>query len=90
MSFALSPDGWNPAAGTTWRAGSTLPRDVLAGHLRVMIARVLRTGRGPEPLVAWVRRQSADLAPGSGDSVEQLTVRLLALFHPPTTRTVRG
>jgi len=87
---SLSHDAWTPSALTTRRGGQAMPPVVLARHLRVMIARVLRTGRGPEPLVRWVRLQSADLSSTGGTPVDQLTERLLALFDPPLTRTVLG
>jgi len=87
---SLSHDVWTQSAHTTRRDGQAMPSDVLARHLRVMIARVLRTGRGPESLVRWVRLQSADLSSTGGAPVDQLTERLLALFNPPLTRTVSG
>lgn len=89
MTQSLSRDALNPSARTTRREGSPLPPDVLTLHLRVMIARVLRTGRGPEPLVRWVRQQMADLSVLDVDAADQLAERLLALFDPSITQTVR-
>lgn len=89
MTQFLSRDILNPPARTTQREGSPLPPDVLVLHLRVMIARVLRTGRGPEPLVRWVRQQLTDLTLADGDAADQLAERLLALFEPPITQTAR-
>lgn len=69
---------------TTRRDGGPAPADGLAAHLRVVVARVLRTGRGPAPLVGWVHGQFASAPPsGDGDPAELLAGRLLRLLLPP-------
>jgi hypothetical protein len=57
-------------------------------HLRVVIARVLRTGRGPAALVGWVRRQLADQPPPAGDAAAHLVARLLARLGGPMDTVV--
>lgn len=68
---------------TTRREGGPSADDVLAVHLRVVIARVLRTGRGPAALVSWVRREMAARPPQANDVAGQLAERLLGRLVPP-------
>lgn len=73
---------------TTRREGGQPPTDGLADHLRVVIARVLRTGRGPAALVGWVSGQLAS-APASGgrDQADTLADLLLGRLLPPAVAT---
>jgi len=69
---------------TTRCEGGPPPDDAFVPHLRVIIARVLRTGRGPAGLMKWVRRQLADHPPQLGDVAGQLAERLHDRLLPPT------
>jgi hypothetical protein len=70
---------------TTRCEGGPPPDDGLLPHLRVIVARVLRTGRGPADLVTWVDRQMADHPPPpTQDAVDVLAARLHARLLPPT------
>lgn len=69
---------------STRREGSPAADDGLAVHLRVLIARVLRTDRGPKALVSWVRREMADRPPRGDDAAGQLAERLLGRLVPAT------
>jgi hypothetical protein len=69
---------------TTRCEGGPPPDEGLLPHLRVIVARVLRTGRGPADLLNWVGRQLADHPPPSGDVASHLAGRLLARLWPPT------
>jgi hypothetical protein len=62
--------------------------DGLVPHLRVIIARVLRTGRGPQGLVEWVRHQAYEHRPPPGDLAEHLAVKLSARLIPPSDTTL--
>jgi hypothetical protein len=62
--------------------------DGLVPHLRVIIARVLRTGRGPQGLVEWVRHQADEHRPPPGDLAEHLAVKLSARLIPPSDTTL--
>ena len=73
---------------TTRCEGGPPPDAALVPHLQVIIARVLRTGRGPADLLTWVRRQLADHPPPSSDVAGHLAGRLHARLWPPTP-TVR-
>ncbi len=65
--------------------GGPVPDGGLLPHLRVIIARVLRTGRGPADLVTWVERQLADRPPPpTADVADTLAARLHARLLPPT------
>jgi hypothetical protein len=90
---AFSRDPWPSSAltlphvladRTTRREGGPAADDTLAVHLRVVIARVLRTGRGPGPLVSWVRREMTARPPQADDAAGQLAERLLGRLVPPT------
>lgn len=69
---------------TTRRDGDPPPTDGLADHLRVVIARVLRTGRGPAALVGWVNGQLASVSENGADPAAHLADRLLGRFVPPS------
>lgn len=70
---------------TTRSEGGPPPDDGLLPHLRVIVGRVLRTGRGPADLVAWVDRQLADRPPPpTQDAADVLAARLHAHLLPPT------
>ena len=62
--------------------------DGLVPHLRVIIARVLRTGRGPQGLVEWVRQQADEHRPPAVDLAEHLAVKLSARLIPPSDTTL--
>lgn len=69
---------------TTRCEGGPPPDDALIPHLRVIIARVLRTGRGPSGLLAWVRRQMADSPVRHHEAADELAAKLNARLLPPT------
>jgi hypothetical protein len=58
--------------------------DLLAGCLRPLIARAVRTGGGPTALVGWVRQQLTTTPRTDHPSaVSELTARLVQWFLPP-------
>ncbi len=65
---------------------SAVPAD---DHLRVIVARVIRTGRGPAGLVGWVRQELTD-SPPTDDAVALLADRLVAKLFPAVGQTVGG
>ncbi len=69
---------------TTRCEGGPPPDDAFVPHLRVIIARVLRTGRGPAGLLNWVLRQLADHPPPAGDVAGHLAGRLHDRLLPAT------
>lgn len=70
---------------TTRREGHPPPTDGLTDHLRVVIARVLRTGRGPAALVRWVHGQLPTGLSGGGEAAERLADDLLRRLLPPAS-----
>lgn len=69
---------------TTRCDGGPPPDDAILPHLRVIVSRVLRTGRGPTGLIKWVQLQLADHPPQLGDLASQLAERLHNRVLPPT------
>lgn len=60
-----------------------------AEHLRVIVARALRTGRGPAGLLGWVRQELTDHPP-TDDTVDRLVERLAVRLFPADGQTVGG
>ena len=70
----------------TRRSDTPPPADRLDAHLRVVIARVLRTGRGPAAIVRWVGRQAENAPPpADADPAALLAVRLVKRLRPGRT-----
>jgi hypothetical protein len=79
-----------PLAAGAHTTHPTLTGSRMVKHLRVIIARVLRTGRGPTHLVRWVRGQLAVAPPApSGDVAADLAGRLLTLLRPRASSSRR-
>lgn len=81
------PEAVRQALSRAARGGPPAPlsADLLAGCIRPLVSRVVRTGSGPAALVGWVRGQLAGSAGGRPPAAltAELTARLVQWFLPP-------